>query len=225
MKTFEIEEVLANPSILDGLSLEELERLRDIFEAEEDSKNTDQMAYKILINALYGALANKHFALANPDLAAGITSTGRFFVSLLANRIEERLQALIPDPDNTYICYGDTDSIFPNDKIIVNGNEIEIEKYFNNAKSEIVVTKSGNEVKKIENDTTLTYNNQLITKPIKYVMGHKVKKEMFEIKVNGNKTTITKDHSLMVMRNDELISIKPKDVKKGDKLVYIKKLK
>ena len=52
-------------------------------------------------------------------------------------------------------------------------------------------------------------------------MKHKVKKRMFKIKCNGDEVVITEDHSLIVLRNETLIEIKPKDVQKNDKLLKI----
>ena len=50
-------------------------------------------------------------------------------------------------------------------------------------------------------------------------MKHKVKKKMFKIKINDKEVEITEDHSIMVLRNNKLISIKPKDILKTDKLI------
>jgi len=52
-------------------------------------------------------------------------------------------------------------------------------------------------------------------------MKHKVKKRMFKIKCNGDEVTITEDHSMMVLRNNELIEVKPSEVKPQDKLIKI----
>lgn len=107
------------PEYLGGLDTSELEKLSEELEYLVDDFNTTQMALKILINALYGALANKHFLLANPDLAAGITSAGRFFIQLLALNLEETLQGLLPC-SQPYVVYGDTDSVYYNIKSFVN---------------------------------------------------------------------------------------------------------
>lgn len=93
------------------MSLEELLVLETQYQSIADNKNIDQHALKILINALYGALANKFFLLANPDLAAAITSSGRFFIQLLANNVEDELQKLMPSKE-PYVISGDTDSIY-----------------------------------------------------------------------------------------------------------------
>lgn len=111
MKQINALEILADPSFLKTLSREQLEEIKRELEEVKDSKNIEQHALKILINALYGAQANKYFVLANPDLAAGITSTGRFFIRLCALRVEQRLQELIPS-QKPYVVAGDTDSFY-----------------------------------------------------------------------------------------------------------------
>lgn len=99
-------------------STEKILEIIELLELEAQQDNVQQMALKILINSLYGALANQHFLLANPDMAAAITASGRFFVQLLANRVEEKLQELLPW-DNKYVIAGDTDSIYLTLKPIV----------------------------------------------------------------------------------------------------------
>lgn len=89
----------------------ELLEFIDILEESGSHDFIVQMTLKILINSLYGACASRHFLLANPDMAAAITSSGRFFIQLLANNVERRLQALLPSED-PYILSGDTDSIY-----------------------------------------------------------------------------------------------------------------
>lgn len=92
-----VEELLAKDlSWFDTCSIEELESYIETLESAAASDHITQMTLKIQLNSLYGALANKHFTLANPDMAAAITSSGRFFIQLLANNVERELQALMP---------------------------------------------------------------------------------------------------------------------------------
>jgi intein/homing endonuclease len=42
-------------------------------------------------------------------------------------------------------------------------------------------------------------------------MKHKVKKEMFELTVNGKTIRMTEDHSLMVRRDNKIVDIKSTD--------------
>lgn len=96
---------------LSNLSTGELQSLLK----ESDNKvvfySTQQMAKKILINSLYGALGNKHFALFNEKIAQAITMSGRYFIRLLGKNIEEKFQA-IESSEKSYLVYGDTDSVY-----------------------------------------------------------------------------------------------------------------
>jgi len=74
-------------------------------------KNTEQMTAKIQINSLYGALAAKHFSMYNEQIAQSITGSGRYFIKMLANDVEDKLQSMIKSKE-PYIVAGDTDSIY-----------------------------------------------------------------------------------------------------------------
>ena len=112
MITLTVEELLEkNLSWFDSCTDEELLAFIDFLENSSAQDYIIQLTLKILINSLYGALAARSFILANPDMAAAITSSGRFFIQLLANNVERRLQELLPS-EKPYILSGDTDSIY-----------------------------------------------------------------------------------------------------------------
>ena len=200
----------------------ELLEFIDILEESGSHDFIVQMTLKILINSLYGACAARHFLLANPDMAAAITSSGRFFIQLLANNVERRLQALLPS-DEPYVLSGDTDSVVSTTILRINNKEITIGDLFDTTDSPVIVTPSGNEVKRVVGKHSLTYTPEKGAhyQPVDYVMRHKVKKRMYRI-TSGEKTVeVTCDHSLKVMRNNELIDVKPSELQKGDKIVRI----
>jgi len=96
---------------LNAMSVDELKQLAQEAEYKEGLFNTRQLVEKVLINSLYGALANKYFPLFNEQMAAAITGNGRYFIQKLANYIENTLQGLLPQ-EKPYIVYGDTDSVY-----------------------------------------------------------------------------------------------------------------
>ena len=71
--------------------------------------NTQQMISKILINALFGALSNKHFRLFNIEIGKAITGNTRFYIHLLNKRLQDYLGSVVKDD---YIIYNDTDSVY-----------------------------------------------------------------------------------------------------------------
>lgn len=73
--------------------------------------DTYQMALKIGMNSLYGALANEYFPLFNRDIAASITGNGRIFIQGLAIYINKKLQTALQTKYD-FVLYGDTDSVY-----------------------------------------------------------------------------------------------------------------
>jgi hypothetical protein len=96
---------------LNKLSTEELKKLLDECKTQENKYHAMEMTKKILINSLYGALANKGFSLFNELIAQSITGNGRFFIQLGAKNIENKLQEILKS-DKPYVTYGDTDSVY-----------------------------------------------------------------------------------------------------------------
>ena len=96
-----------------------------------------------------------------------------------------------------------------------------------NENNDIVLKlENGQEIIPINNHNILSYidhNDVASYKPIKYIMRHKVNKPKYKIKTkSGKELILTADHSVMVIRNNELISIKTKDIDmKTDKLITV----
>lgn len=58
---------------------------------------------------------------------------------------------------------------------------------------------------------------------INYILMHKVNKKMFRIKINDDYVDVTEDHSIIVKRDNTLISLKVTEIKNGDKLIKLVK--
>ena len=135
--------------------------------------------------------------------------------------------------DESLTCAGDTDSVSGDTLIYVEDDSLmRIENYFKISKflnNDIVIKcADGSEVVPVKGGTTLAIDNDLNCKfnSINYIMRHKVTKPKFTItSKSGKKVEVTGDHSCMVVRNGELISIKAKDINiDTDKLVTLKKV-
>ena len=223
MRKLTVEELLEKDlSWFDTCSIEELEYYIEVLESASVSDHITQLTLKILINSLYGALANAHFILANPDMAAAVTSSGRFFIQLVANNVERELQALLPS-DEPYVIYGDTDSSSPWTLIHTDSGKITIEDFFNSVEQSPIVTSSGVEIKRVANKQSLTFDMKrgIHYQPIDYVMRHKVKKQMYKITAGDKSVEVTGDHSLKVIRGGSLIDATATDLRGGDILVVL----
>lgn len=135
--------------------------------------------------------------------------------------------------DESLTCAGDTDSVSGDTLIYVeDDSQMRIDDYFKISKflnKDIVIKcADGSEIVPVKGGCTMAIDNDLNCKfnSINYVMRHKVTKPKFTITAkSGKKVEVTGDHSCMVVRNGELISIKAKDINKDtDKLVTLKKV-
>ena len=220
---------------LDNLSTKELEELYHKCEMMQEQKSTGQLTKKVLINGLYGALANTSFILFNEKIAQSITGNGRYFIQKTANMIEKVLQAKFSSPDK-YVIYGDTDSVTGDTVLNVMdgmdvGSEksIRIDELYDSGFDEVEY-KKGKFLRKVHAEALSLENGEAVYKPVTYVMKHKVKKHLYKITINGangangangKSVIVTEDHSVMVERDGVLIECKPTEIKKGDKVITL----
>lgn len=210
---------------LESLSTEELLKLKEEAIFGSDNSHIGQLSKKYLINSLYGANGNKFFPLYNPEIAASVTANGRFFVKKSTNYVEEALQRVMPS-SKPYCIAGDTDSCVGSTIVKTSDGEIKIADLYESLNGDVEVLRNDSCVKHIADDIkALSCNSNFKTeyKYIKYVMKHSVKKRMYKISVNGESVIITEDHSVMVKRNNKLMSVKPKEILKSDELIMVKK--
>ena len=105
------------------------------------SFNGKQMAYKILANSLYGALANEHFKFYNNDLAKSITLTGQELLKFSTVHCDDFLvkRGIVSEfkVNNNFmdkckslqdVLYGDTDSMFVYLTDYLKDKKIEVKK-------------------------------------------------------------------------------------------------
>ena len=73
-----------------------------------------QMAIKILLNSLYGALANKYFKYFHPGMAEGVTMTGQLTIRWAEKAINKEINEVMKTNDKDYVIAIDTDSLYVN---------------------------------------------------------------------------------------------------------------
>lgn len=74
------------------------------------SLDIKQMAFKILLNSLYGAMGNEHFTYYDTRIAEGITSTGQMIIRNCEININKYLSKILKE-EKEYCFYCDTDSL------------------------------------------------------------------------------------------------------------------
>lgn len=205
---------------LEKLSDSELENLLKYTQDKGNEYYILQIALKTLINSLYGALGNKAFILINEKIAQAITGNGRYFIKSFGRRIEKYLQSL-KKWNKPYYIYSDTDSCVGDTLISTSLGKIKIEDLFERS-GEIVKNENGSFVKRLDEtifSKSMNSNFEIQDKKIVYVMKHKVNKRMFKITVNDKSVIITEDHSVMINRNNTLVSVKPTEILETDELI------
>lgn len=71
-----------------------------------------QMAKKIQLNSLYGAMANQYFRFYDDRIAEGVTMTGQFIIRSVGLAIDEYLNKFVGTTGYPYTFYQDTDSCY-----------------------------------------------------------------------------------------------------------------
>ena len=74
----------------------------------------EQMAIKILLNSLYGALGNKYFRYFDLRVAEGITLTGQTVIRWAEKSVNEFMNKVCATEDQDYVIAIDTDSVYVN---------------------------------------------------------------------------------------------------------------
>lgn len=82
-------------------------------EREIAQSENEQLAIKILLNSLFGAMSNAYFRYFSMEIAEGITITGQFIIKMAEKYVNEYLNKILKSKKD-YIIAIDTDSIYVN---------------------------------------------------------------------------------------------------------------
>lgn len=204
-------------------SLEQLKNTQKYLENISIIEYVNQYARKILINSLYGAVGNNHFRFYDLRNAEAVTATGQLVIQWGGNKINDRMNSLLKD-NNNYIIYQDTDSVIGSTIIRTSEGNFRIDDLYNKLNGNVEIRGEDNFIKHIDNiifTPSVNTNLKIENKQIKYIMKHKVKKKMYKICINSKEVIVTEDHSVMVYRNNELISVKPYEILKTDEILFM----
>jgi DNA polymerase elongation subunit (family B) len=81
--------------------------------------NNFQMARKIQLNSLYGAMANEYFRFYDDRIAEGITLSGQYIIRATAQALDLFVNQIVGTKDEMYSFYSDTDSCYITLKAVV----------------------------------------------------------------------------------------------------------
>ncbi|MEK9698366.1 MAG: DNA polymerase domain-containing protein, partial [Candidatus Poseidoniales archaeon] len=112
VKDYYEERTVVKRKMLDAKQRYETEKSYEI-EKEIAQLENQQMAIKILLNSMYGALGNKYFRYFDVSMAEGVTLTGQMTIKWAERTMNEALNKLL-GTDKDYVIAIDTDSIYVN---------------------------------------------------------------------------------------------------------------
>lgn len=187
--------------------------------------DSQQQALKILANSGYGAIGNANFRYYHKAIAEGITATGQVAIRYIANQMNKFLNNVCGTEGVDYVAAVDTDSVVGDTIIKTNVGDIRIDDFYNNADAAYIEHRGeDNIIKHVKGKgyTAKTFKDgKVVERDVNYIMAHKVKKRMYKLKCKGKEVIVTCDHSLVVLRDNVQIDIKPSEMKKGDKIIKI----
>ena len=208
--------------------LKELDESIALLDDDVNRLSCMEQAVKIVLNGGYGAIGASSFRYYDETIAEAITSTGRIAIEYITMKINEFLNKEVGEGNEIepidYIVSSDTDSVTGDTILSTSIGNITIEDLYNRYTTESLELESNKDSVRTltENIKSASFDgNSVNMNNINYIMKHRVKKRMYQIRVKNDIVTITEDHSIMVMRDNELQSIKPKDILKTDKFVRL----
>jgi DNA polymerase elongation subunit (family B) len=221
-----------SPNVLNDV-IRQLETEASIFK-------TQEQANKLVLNSIYGAMANRFSYFYDKDLAEAITIQGQdairyaetavnyYFNNLFykdkkllleLQKIDKNIN-INPEPcKKPAVIYIDTDSVHKDTIINTDEGSLTIEELYNLSNTSMGNTELGHE--SVSSDRkVLNWNNKLYYANIKRVIRHKVTKAKWEL-VTGlgrkNKSVIvTNDHSMIVFRDNIKLEVKPSEILLSD---------
>ena len=177
---------------------------------------------KILLNSTYGALLNAGSRFFDQRIGQSTTLTGRSITRHMASKTNEMIAGEY-DHYGTSIVYGDTDSVTGDTLIRSSAGDRPISELFDNCSA---FWKSGDKEYASDPDLMVMSYDTSWRDPymghIQYIYRHPVSKPMYEITDTlGNTVTVTEDHSVMVERDGELMSVRPPEMVNIDVLISL----
>jgi len=131
-------------------------------ENEIATMDNQQMAIKILMNSLYGALANKYFRYFDQKIAEGVTTNGQRAIKCAEKAVNDEMQEILGTKDD-YVIAIDTDSVYINFAPLVELHKPVNPVNFCSKVAEHFETKIAEAYAKLADETS-AYENRMVMK-------------------------------------------------------------
>ena len=222
--------------IAKGLMLEYKQKLEDSTTPEDKKKYTDliakyhlqQHSMKISLNSAYGAIGNEYFRYYDLRQAEAITISGQLSIKWISQKVNGMLNSTLKTSGVDYTTYIDTDSCKSDTIITTSVGSHTICKLYDMLHGRVETRGIDNYVKHISDDINIASvdcdSKYVVYNKANYIMKHKVKKRMYKITVASKSIEVTEDHSAMVLRNGNIIPVKPADIEGTDEMLLLEQV-
>lgn len=203
---------------------------REISTLEDDVERLSAMeqAVKIVLNGGYGAVGSENFRWYDETIAEGITATGQVGIRYITDKINLFINEHSGTTGKDYVVSSDTDSTVFDTILNTSIGDISIGDLYNQYTDESLELKTNKDSVRelIEPIKSASFDGEkVVFNNINYIMKHKVKKRMYEIKtdnsINNTSIIVTENHSVIVERNGILKSIEPANMNNETDYLFV----
>jgi hypothetical protein len=221
----------------DWNSLSEVEKRKAIklLSVEANIFRTQEQGNKLVLNSIYGAMANRFSYFYDKSLAEAITLQGQdairyservlnhYFHNIfhkdkkVLSALKEICPTINTEPKpctQPFVVYMDTDSVDKDTIIKTDSGELTIEELYNQSTITAGKTLCGHESVETKHKVlNWSEENGIYYANVKRVIKHKVTKQKWKLKTkSGKEVIVTNDHSMIVFRDGKQIEVKPSDI-------------
>lgn len=184
----------------------------------------------------YGAFATPYFILYNQNVAGTITAEGRKLTKTMSDvnedywyniwHTEKELHSKLKIKNVKKIKEGTPvsvygDSVDGETNIDTDNGSFKIKDLWE-TQAKNIINSDNKEVLPVSfKSLNWTEESGVIYSKVKNIIRHKTTKKKWKLKAGGKEVIITNDHSLIVFREGVKVTVKPGDIKTGDKILTI----
>lgn len=183
--------------------------------------DNQQMAIKILMNSLYGALANKYFRYFDQRLAEGVTLSGQRAIKIAELVVNEEMNKLLETDNKDYVVAIDTDSVYINMAPMVERfNPKDPVKFLDKICSEYFEKKIDNGYQQLAEETNAYENRMWMAREAIASRGIWTAKKRYILNVHNNEGVQYAEPKLKMMGIEAIKSSTPQIVRDRFKEIF-----
>ena len=190
---------------------------------ENEIANLDnqQMGIKILMNSLYGALANKWFRYFDHRIAEGVTKTGQLAIKTAETTVNVEMNKLLETDNIDYVIAIDTDSVYINmAPLVTKFDPKDPVKFLDKICSQHFEKVIGKGYQKLADDTNAYENRMVMEREAIASRGVWTAKKRYILNVHNNEGVQYAEPKLKMMGIEAIKSSTPQIVRDRFKEVF-----